>query len=126
MNTRTTKAILMSMKRSNWTVIGFILGTVVLTTWDSRASHETRSFACAARIVCGETAVGNTQTLPGDEETIVHSDSVENARTTCGTLRSTSYKTLQRVAPEGCKVASEAFQLSEERTPASKILNEHK
>ena len=106
--------------RTHSTVIGFVLGMVILMAWDSRASHETRSYACAARIVCDENSTGNTQTLPGDEETIVKSDSVEKARETCGTLRSTSYKTLERVTPQGCKVASEAFQVSENRAPASK------
>jgi len=114
-----SKAILMIMKRTNWSVMGFILGLAVLSTWDTRASNETRSFACAARFVCGDESTGNAQTLPGDEETIVKSDSIEKARETCSTLRSTSYKTLARVAPAGCSVASEAFQISDRRSPAS-------
>jgi hypothetical protein len=106
--------------------MGFVLGTVILSAWETKASHETRSYACAARIVCDDTSTGNTQTLPGDEDTIVRSDSLEKARETCGTLRSSSYKNLERVTPEGCKVASEAFQISEQRAPASNLTSERR
>lgn len=107
-----------------WTVMGFVLGSIILSAWESRASHGTQPYACAARITCGEYATGNTQTLPGDEETIVRSESIEKARETCGSLRASSYKNLERVTPEGCKVSSEAFKISHERSPASKRISD--
>ena len=98
----------------------FVLGVICsfCVSNEAWAAKESPRYVCLANLQCENGANALTQDLPTDGAGTVRSPDIETAKRDCRTAYASAYQTLERTAPEGCAITSNALKARKSRTPA--------
>jgi len=84
------------------------------------AANEPPKYVCLADLECNNASNALTQDLPTDGAGTVQAPDLETAKRDCRKAYETAYRTLERTAPEGCAITSNALKTTRIRRPSGR------